>query len=333
MTERTGGYASRREILKWGTGMAGAAAVSSALPVSLRAAMTPRPRQGQQAAPAGDKVAQMREEMTKIPLETKQLRDNIYLLYGPGGNMVALTGTAGKILVDTSVSSVSPKLIAALAAIDNAPLRLVINTHWHLDHTDGNANMHQAGATIIAHENTLKRLSVPQDIAAFQLHVPASAPAALPRRTFTDRFTLYYDDEQLDLGYIQPAHTDSDIYVHYAKNNLLHCGDVFFNGNYPFIDASTGGSINGMIAGVETCIALTDSNSIVIPGHGPVGDKASLLKSHDMLITVRDRVQAQKQAGKTLEEVVAAKPTADLDPVWGKGMPPDLFTSIVYSTL
>jgi cyclase len=276
----------------------------------------------------------MRAQMAAIPLQTLKLRDNLTLLYGPGGNLVALDGPDGKILVDSSFVPVVPKILQALAGISPSPLKILINTHWHFDHTDGNALLHESGATILAHENTRKRLSTPQDIAAFGMHFPASPLAAWPQQTFADAFRLYFNNEELALSYIKPAHTDTDIFIRYEKENVLHMGDIFFNGMYPFTDASSGGSINGMIAGAESAFKFVDAETKIVPGHGPVGDKSELTKYRDMLVTVRDRVQAQKKAGKKVVEVVAAKPTADLDAAWGNGLlKPEQFVGIVYSTL
>jgi cyclase len=325
---------TRREILKAGGALASAALISNFLPRSLLGAQ-PSPYNWQQAgAAAQDPLAQMRAQMAAIPLQTLKLRDNLTLLYGPGGNMVALDGADGKILVDSSFVPVVPKIKEALDGMSSNPLKLLINTHWHFDHTDGNALLHEAGATILAHENTRKRLSTPQDIAAFGMHFPASPEAAWPQQTFIEAFQLYFNNEELALSYIKPAHTDTDIFIRYEKGNVLHMGDIFFNGMYPFIDSSTGGSINGMIAGTESAFKLIDADTKIVPGHGPVGVKAALAKYRDMLVTVRDRVQAQKKAGKKVEEVVAAKPTADLDAAWGNGfLKPEQFVGIVYSTL
>jgi cyclase len=290
------------------------------------------PQQGP-AQPA-DMVAQMRARMATVPLQSLKLRDNLYMLYGPGGNMVALNGADGKVLVDSSYSTVAPKLREALDSMGSAPLKILINTHWHFDHTDGNQALHEAGALIVAHENTRKRLSAPQFMAALNLHFDAAPPAAWPQQTFTDGTTLYFNNEQLRLGYFAPAHTDTDIYVHYANSNVLHMGDIWFNGFYPLIDASTGGSINGMIAAAAQGIKMADAETKIVPGHGPLGDQAGLTKYHDMLVTARDRVKTQKDVGKSLAEVTAAKPTADLDGQWGNGfIKPDLFVNLVYSTL
>jgi len=325
---------TRREILRAGGALAGASVLTGLLPGSLLS----KPKAGsgnlQQIASSADRLTQMRAQMSAIPLVTTKLRDNIYLLSGPGGNMVVLSGSDGKVLVDSSFAPVAPKIKQAMDGFGGAPLKVLINTHWHFDHTDGNEAMHQAGAVIIAHENTRKRLSTPQDIALFGLHFDPSPAAAWPQQTFTEGTKLYLNGEQLTLAYFPPAHTDSDIYVRYENGNVLHMGDVWFNGTYPLIDFSTGGNIAGMIAGTARGVALADVDTKIIPGHGPVGDKAALAAHHEMLVTVHDRVQALKAAGKSKEEAVAAKPTADLDGQWGNGMiKGDMFTMLVYSTL
>jgi cyclase len=325
---------TRREMLRSSVALAGTGVLAGLLPVRLPS--EPRARAGnlQQVASSADRLAQMRAQMSAIPLETTKLRENIYLLSGPGGNMVVLTGTDGKILVDSSFAGVAPKIKTAMDGMGGAPLKMLINTHWHFDHTDGNEAMHEAGAVIVAHENTRKRLSTPQDIAAFGLHFDPSPAGALPQQTFTDGTKLYFNGEELTLAHFAPAHTDSDIYVRFEKGNVLHMGDVWFGGTYPFLDASTGGNINGMIAGSARGLSLADGDTKIVPGHGPVGGKADLAKTHEMLVTVRDRVQKLKAAGKSQQEAVAAKPTADLDGTWGKGMVNgDFFVPLVYSTL
>lgn len=329
---------SRREILRGGAVLAVGGFVAGLAPEAMRAAsggrVGSRVAEGLQQGSSAERLAQMRAQGSAIPLETEKLRDNIYWLHGPGGNMVVLNGPDGKILVDSSYLAVAPKLKASLDAIGNAPLRILVNTHWHFDHTDGNAPIHQGGATICAHENTRKRLSTPQDVAGFGLHFDPAPAEAWPGQTFEDSMRLYFDGEEIHMGYIQPAHTDGDIYVRYAKSNVLHMGDVYFSEFYPFIDKSTGGSIEGMIAGASQGLTLADSETKIVPGHGTVTDKAALAKYRDMLVTVRDRVQAKKRAGASVEETVASKPTADLDAVWGGGLvKADLFVGIVYSTL
>jgi glyoxylase-like metal-dependent hydrolase (beta-lactamase superfamily II) len=321
------GHASRREILRAASFFAGGSAIAGLLPRTLFAA-------AQGAAAPADMVEQMKAQMSAIPLQTLKLRDNIHMLFGPGGNMVVLDGPDGKILVDASFEKVAPKIKQVLDGLGGAPLKMLINTHWHFDHTDGNAALHQMGATILAHENTRKRLSTKQTMAFLKMSFPPSPADALPVQTFTENCKLYVNGEELSLTHVLPAHTDSDIQVHYRTSNVLHMGDTWFNGMYPFLDSSTGGRINGMIAAAAKGISLADNSTKIVPGHGPLGDKAALTKYHEVITTVRDRVKEQKTAGKTLPEVIAAKPTAEFDATYGIGfMKPDQFVELVYTTL
>jgi cyclase len=279
-------------------------------------------------------LTQARQAAAKATIKTTKLADNVFLLQGAGGNQVVQTGPDGKLLIDSSFLTAAPNVNQALSQLDAHPLRLLINTHWHFDHTDGNAAMHDAGAFIIAHRNTRLRLSTPQEIAAYHLHLDAYPSAAWPQQTFDDKQTLYFNNDQLSMSYIQPAHTDTDIYVFFKNANVLHAGDIWFNGFYPFIDASSGGKVRGMIAGCDQLLAVAGEQTKIVPGHGPLGDRAALVKYREMLMIAADNVEKLKSSGKTVEEAVAAKPTAALDPVWGKGfMTPDVFTGIVYSTL
>jgi glyoxylase-like metal-dependent hydrolase (beta-lactamase superfamily II) len=289
-----------------------------------------------QAAPAQptDMVAQMRATAATTEIKTAKLYDNVYLLQGAGGNMAVQTGPDGKILIDSSFSTAVPRLREALNSLGSDPPHVLINTHWHLDHTDGNEGMHQAGFTILAHDMTRERLSKPWTIKLFGISGPASPDAALPAVAFDDKMRLWHNGDSLSLAHYDPAHTDTDIYVYFEKANVLHMGDTWFNGVYPFIDESSGGNINGMIRASEKGLALAGPDTKIIPGHGPLGAKAQLQATRDMLSTVRDRVAKLKSAGASEQEVQAKKPTADLDSLWAKGMfPPDPFVGIVYRTL
>jgi cyclase len=302
--------------------------------LSARAATSALARTAQQraGAPPTDVLATMRAQMGAIPIETVKLADNLTLLLGPGGNVVVLHGPEGKIVVDSFVQPAWTKLKQAIDGMGNAPLKLLIDTHWHWDHTDNNAHFHDAGAMILAHENTKKRLTESHDVLG--MHFDPSPASALPTQSFKERHTMQANGESLELGYIPPAHTDTDIYVHYQKANVLHCGDVFFNGMYPFIDAGTGGSITGQIAGADKMLKMADNNTKIVPGHGPLGDKAALMKYRDVIVTVRDRVAKLKSGGKKLDAVLAAKPSAEFDAAWGKGfLMPNDFVTIVYNTL
>lgn len=331
--------ASRRQLLRASGALAGGGLLSALLPTNLAAASRHALSQSQSSQPqstaeVADRIKQMRTQAAAAILQNTKLTDNLYMISGAGGNIVVLDGPDGKVLVDSSYSTVSAKLKGACDAISSAPMKILINTHWHIDHTDGNEALHHEGATIIAHENTRTRLSTTQHVAVLGIDFPPAPAGALPQQTFTDGTRLYFNGEVLHLGYFSPAHTDTDIYVHYANGDVLHMGDIWFNGTYPLIDESTKGNINGMVAASTRGIELAGANTKIVPGHGPLGDKPGLTKYRDMLATVRSRVSALKTAGKSEQEAIAAKPTADLDDTWGKGfIKGDLLTGFVYRTL
>ena len=324
---RTGktGLMTRRDLLRATTLATGGTLLAGLFPPAAARLLA------QQAA-AADPVAAMRNQMAMAPIESVKLADNLTVLMGPGGNVAVITAPDGKVVVDSFVQPVFAKLKETIDAMGPGPIRTLIDTHWHFDHTDNNANFRQAGATIVAHDKTKSRMQQPHDLLGMRF---SPSPAqALPTQTFSSSYKVQAGPETLDLSYVPPAHTDSDIAVHFTRANVLHLGDVFFNGFYPFIDAGTGGSINGMIRGASMAIGRADNQTKIIPGHGPVGDKAALTKYRDVLVTVRDRIQTQKKEGKKLEEVIASKPTAEFDDPWGKGfMMPNDFIGLVYNTL
>ena len=255
------------------------------------------------------------------------------MLSGPGGNVVVLHGPDGKIVVDSFVQPAWPKLKAAIDALDGPSVKTLIDTHWHLDHTDNNANFRAAGAAVRrAREHEEADGRAPR--AARHALQSVAGGGASDRRPSPRSTRCAPTAKRSALTYVPPAHTDTDIFVHYAKGNVLHMGDTFFNGMYPFIDAGTGGKINGMIGAAERALKMTNATTKIVPGHGPLADRAVLEAYRTMLTTVRDRVRTQKGAGRTLAEVQAAKPSAEFDAVWGKGMmPPDNFVALVYDTL
>jgi cyclase len=274
----------------------------------------------------------VRAQMGGRPIQTTKLGERLVMLSGPGGNVVVLHGPDGKIVVDGFVKPAWPSLKAALDAIDGTPIKSLIDTHWHFDHADNNGNFRKAGAGVIAHENTTTRLTQPHDLIG--MHFDPAPSAELPTQTFPVSLTLNANGEQTSLRYVPPAHTDTDIFVFFPKANVLHMGDVFFNGLYPFIDASTGGNIDGMVDGAQAGLKIATAQTKIVPGHGPLGSRASLEAYAHMLTTIRDTVRTAKQAGKSLAEVQAAKPSAAFDDAWGTGgMPPDGFVALVYSTL
>ncbi len=324
--------ATRREILRGAGALAGGWALSHAFPKTLFGE-TPRFALPTGAAPI-DGVIQARHRFENTPIESVKLSDSLTLLMGPGGNVVVLNGSDGKLIVDTFTQLAWDRFKKALDEISKAPLKLAIDSHWHWDHTDNNVNVRAEGASLIAHENTLKRLSESHDLDVINLHFDPSPPEALPQHTFKESYQMHFSGEHVSLGRFAPAHTDSDIYIHFQKANVLHMADVFFNGIYCYIDKGTGGSIHGMIAGATKMLAMIDNNTKVVPGHGPLGNKSDLRTFRDMLVTARNRVQKLKTAGKSLDEAIAANPFADLDPIWGKGfLKGDGFTRVVYTTL
>jgi glyoxylase-like metal-dependent hydrolase (beta-lactamase superfamily II) len=206
----------------------------------------------------------------------------------------------------------------ALASINADPIKQLINTHWHFDHTGGNEWVHEAGASILAHENTRKHLSKATFVGGnFQYTFPAAPAGAIPSTVFKDEHTLHINNTTLMLKHYLPAHTDSDISVHFPEADILHTGDTFWNRDYPFIDYWTGGSIEGQIRAAGANIAKVSSKTIVIPGHGAVGGKADLILFRDVLVDIRDKIAALKKQGKPLPEVFAAKPSARYDAEWG----------------
>ncbi len=296
-------------------------------------ALLPRAARGRAFQQAQDPVAAFRAQIGAVPIQTRQLRDNLTLLSGPGGNVVVLHGTEGLIVVDTFAAPAWPRLEESLKAL-GAPVTFVINTHWHFDHTDNNAPLHAAGATVVAHENTQRRMSTPQRIEMLGLDFPPSPAAALPQRVFQDGWTLEANGEKLDVSHVAPAHTDTDVIVRLERGNVLHAGDVFFNGRYPLVDWSSGGKIDGMIAAADRLLHLAAADTMIVPGHGPVATRADLMTYRGMLATAADRVRKLKAAGKTLQEAIGAKPCTDLDSAWAGGrFKGDDFVKIVYMSL
>lgn len=266
---------------------------------------------------------------TKLKVQT--LRRNLSVLLGLGGNIAVLTGPEGKLLVDAEIVTSRPNVSEALASINSDPVKQLINTHWHFDHTGGNEWLHEAGASILSQENTRKHLSVETRVEGWHHTFPAAAPGAIPSTVFKEEHSLHANDSTLILKHYLPAHTDSDIFVHFTEADVFHTGDTFWNRNYPFIDYSTGGSIDGTIRATEANLARVTDKMIVIPGHGAVGGKADLVLFRDVLVEIREKVVSLKRQGRSLAEIIAAKPGARTDEEWGKGfMTPAAFIALVY---
>jgi glyoxylase-like metal-dependent hydrolase (beta-lactamase superfamily II) len=283
-------------------------------------------------AQAKNIVDSIRSAAAAAPIKVHKLRNNVSVLEGSGGNIAVLTGPDGKILIDAGITASRPRILEALAGLSNDPIRQLINTHWHFDHADGNEWLHKEGASILAHENSRKHLAMAQRVEDWDFTFPQSPAGALPSEVFSRDKTLKANGTTLLLKYYGPAHTDGDISVTFQEPDILHAGDTYWNGVYPFIDYSTGGSIEGTIRAAEANLTAVTGDTILIPGHGPpVSNRAELKEFREMLVTIRDKVAALKRQGRTLDETVAAKPTAAYDAKWGQfAVNPALFTKLVY---
>lgn len=279
-------------------------------------------------------AATAQQDFSDVVVEATPIRAGLYLVTGRGGNIVASSGEDGLFLVDDQYAPLTERIQAALAEITDQPVRFVINTHWHGDHVGGNENFAQAGAVIIAHQNVRSRMSSDQFMAAFNRTIPAAPAKALPVVTFAEGVNLHLNGNDVQIIHVANAHTDGDALVYFRNDNVLHMGDIHFNGLYPFIDLGSGGGIHGVIAAVERALEIANDETVVVPGHGPLSDRAELAAYGAMLSGFRDRIAALKAEGLTLEEVVAAQPTAEFDERFGGGfIPPARLVGSIYDSL
>jgi glyoxylase-like metal-dependent hydrolase (beta-lactamase superfamily II) len=281
------------------------------------------------AVQAESPVERIRRAASTDPISVQRLRGNLSLIAGAGGNVVLLDDADGALLVDSAIDG--SRVEAAVRSLTTAPIRYLVNTHWHFDHTDGNAWLARHGAAIIAQENTGRHLSRATRVDDYGVTFPPSPAAALPRTVFADRHLLAVGDATVTLLHYDPGHTDSDISVRFAQEDVLLVADTWWNGIYPFIDYSTGGSIDGLIAAANWNLMAASGDTLIVPGHGPTGDRARLDAYYDMLVAVREKVARLKGRGLALDEVIAARPTASFDASWGNGLVgPEFFTQLVY---
>ena len=276
--------------------------------------------------------AQAQQNFDKVEIKTEKLSPTTFVLFGAGGNVGVSVGEDALFIIDDQYAPLSPKILAALKQLSDKPIKFVLNTHWHGDHTGGNENMGKGGALIVAHDNVRKRMSTEQFIALFKSKVPPSPKVALPVVTFSTDVTFHINGDEVYGFHVPKAHTDGDTVVHFKKSNVIHMGDVFFNGWYPFIDVSSGGSPEGVIAASDRVLAMSDDNTKIIPGHGPVAGKGDLKAYRDMLASVSGRVKALMKEGKKLDEIKAAKPSAEFDEKWGKAfIKADAFIEMLFA--
>lgn len=279
-------------------------------------------------------VAAIAQEAPAVEIRTTELTPNLYALAGRGGTIGLSIGDDGVLLVDDQYAPLTESILAAIGELTDQPVRFVLNTHWHGDHTGGNENLGERGALIVAHDNVRTRLSTDQFLDALQRTIPASPAAALPVVTFSEAITLYWNGEEIHAFHVEPAHTDGDSVVVFRKADVVHTGDVFWNSGYPLIDLSAGGSIDGMIRVVRDLLATTGPATRFIPGHGPIGDRADVAAYLRMLETTRASVAGMITKGASLEDVQAAKPTAAFDAERGTAFySKEQYVSFVYESL
>ena len=275
--------------------------------------------------------------MDTVTVRVEPVRGNVSVLFGNGGNIGLSAGSDAAFVVDDQFAPLSQKIQAAIGTVTAQPVKFVINTHWHGDHTGGNENFSKAGAVVVAQDNVRKRMSTDQFIELMKRTVPASPVGALPIVTFNDSLTFHLNGDDVVAFHVEPAHTDGDVIVHFTKQNVFHMGDTFITTGYPFVDLSSGGNVNGFVAAADRVLMQCDANTRLIPGHGVVSDCTALKRWRDDIATMRERVRAAMSQGKSLDAIKAAKPFADFDARYnptGKGfITADLFAEAVYRSL
>ncbi len=273
---------------------------------------------------------------SELKVNAEKLAENLYMLWDSGGkgNTTVLTGDDGVLMIDTKVETSADKLLAKIGELSEKPIRFAIITHWHFDHVGGNEKVAKTGATIIAHENVRKHMGIEHDMKLLNAKVPPAPEIARPLVTFAKEITFHLNGEDVKVFHVAPGHTDGDAVIYFQNANVIHMGDLYFQGLYPYIGIYSGGSIDGMIKVIHQILPMIDENTKVVPGHGPISNKGQLQEYVSMLTAIRKNVSRLMQQGHTMEEVIAAKPTRAFDEKWGKGfLPPDQFAKLVYMDL
>jgi glyoxylase-like metal-dependent hydrolase (beta-lactamase superfamily II) len=278
-------------------------------------------------------AARAQDPMADVRIETIEVTPGVHMLIGRGGNIGVSTGADGVFLIDDQFAPLTQRIRDAVASIRAGEIRFVLNTHWHGDHTGGNENLGSAGALLVAHEDVRERMST-SHVSKTLGRVPASPPAALPVVTFNDAVTFHWNGDEIHAFHVEPAHTDGDAIVHFRNANVIHAGDIYFNGRYPYIDLSSGGSLAGVIDAVDRILELSNDRTRIIPGHGALSNRTELAAYRNVLVTARDRVGAAIRAGKTVDQVVESHPLSEFDGAWGSGfVNPEAFLRTVYASL
>ncbi|HEX5128405.1 MAG TPA: MBL fold metallo-hydrolase [Usitatibacter sp.] len=278
--------------------------------------------------------AAAQQDFSKVEIKTTKLTGSTYMLTGAGGNIGLSVGEDAVFVIDDQFAPLTPKITAAIAAITPKPVKFVLNTHWHFDHTGGNENLGKAGAIIVAHDNVRKRMSTEQVIEFINMRTKPDPKVALPVLTFSADMSFHLNGEELRAIHMPNAHTDGDAVVHFTGSDVIHMGDIYFNGFYPFIDFESGGSPDGIVAACDKVLKIVTDKTRIIPGHGPLSNAAELKAYRDMVATVSGRVKALVSQGKTLDDIKAAKVSADYDEKWGKGfIKPERFAEMLARAL
>ena len=270
-----------------------------------------------------------------VTINTTKLSNNTYLLKGSGGNILVSVGQDGVFMVDDQFAPLTEKIKEAISNITDQPVKFVINTHWHSDHTGGNENFGELGAVIISHDNVRERLSTEQFLAFFNRTVAPLPEKGLPIITFSDNMTIFQNGDEIRIIHVDNGHTDGDSIVYFTKNNVIHVGDDFNDKTYPLIDISSGGSIDGLISSLQTISSLIDDETKVVSGHSEISNKTKVNAFITMLKDVRQNVSQLIQNGESLEEIIASQPTSKYNEIYydHSTFKPEDFVTMVYQSL
>ena len=270
-------------------------------------------------------------DMSKVEIKAEKINESLYMLQGSGGNIMISMGEDGVLMIDDQFAPLSEKIMAKVKELSGGEVGFLINTHWHGDHTGGNENFGKAGATIIAHENVRKRMQRGLTKIESGRNLPPAPAVALPVITFTDDMKVHFNGDDLHLFHFHSGHTDGDGIVYFSEQNVIHMGDTFFKDRYPFIDLKSGGSVNGLLKTLDQVLFMVNDDTVIVPGHGALANKADLMRYKDVITELSEKVTAMKKDGKTEEEIVAAGISAKYDDTWGTGfINPAKFVSFLY---
>ena len=268
-----------------------------------------------------------------IQITTSKVSDHIYMLQGSGGNIAVSVGQDGALMVDSQYAPLSEKIRSAIQDLTDGEIKALMNTHWHGDHSGGNENFGKQGATIYAHDQVLVRMSKAQLMRAFSREIPPAPEAARPSITFSDQLTVHFNDEYVMMMHVDSAHTDGDALIYFPESDVMHLGDTYFRQRYPFIDLSSGGHIDGILAAAKQSLFIAGENTKIIPGHGDLSNRSELQQYHDVLQVIRNKVKSAIDQGKNLDAIKAMQPGSATDETWGASfISPERFVELVYGS-